>query len=296
MRWVVFFTWWGHPRMVVWCLFVALSWTLLRVTFVTVYFLPSVAEFLPGFILVPASGIYAGPAGVWGIVAGTLLGDALIGDWGTMTWFRCLAFGLGSLYAMVLWPVDSGAGAWAASPAAGPGNRAGFIRFLLAGAPICLTAAAWLSIGGSLHRLYPFAYLLGWNGMTLLLFHLLFAPPVYRLVFVEWAPRYGYWREAMADELSSGEGVPVGEALIRWGSAVGCVLGILFSVMLYDVWPFSTTWLGRHAGAWVTGSVVGSLLIQVVGLALRRRTDPAPRPPRSAGRCRDYYLPPITRG
>jgi len=295
MGWIIFVTWWRYPRMVVWCLFVTLSWTLIRLPFAHVYFLPSVVEFLPGFVWVPLSGIYAGPAGVVGIFMGTLLGDVAMGMWDGMTGFRCLAFTLSSLYAMVLWPADRNHPSGSDRPPAFAWSGTSFLRFLLLGIPICLTASAWISLGGSLHRLYPFVYLVGLNSMNNLLFYVLIAPAAFWLLSVEWAPRYGSWREVMDVDAPYGHSSWGRNVFIWSGAIAACFLGFLFSAVVYDVWPSSTAWMGRHTGAWVTAPVILSLLAQILGLAISNddRTDREPQPINRVGA---FYIPPIKKG
>jgi len=295
MWWIFFVTWWRFPRMVVWCLFITLSWTLIRLPFARVYFLPSVAEFLPGFVLVPLAGIYAGPAGVTGILIGTLLGDALTMTWSGMTGFRCLAFTLGSLYAMVLWPAGTSDPSGADRPPAFAWKCTIFLRFLLLGIPICLTVSAWISLGGSVQRLYPFAYLVGLNLMSNLLFYVLISPAAFWLLSVEWAPRYGNWREVMAVDSPYRRSSWGRNVLIWSGGISACFLGFLFSAIVYDVWPTSTTWMGRHTGAWVTAPVILSLFAQILGLAISGG-DISNEEPQPTNRVGAFYLPPIKKG
>ena len=114
-------------------------------------------------------------------------------------------------------------------------------------------------VGGSLQRLYPFAYLLGINAAQLLVFAALFAPAAWRLLAGHWAPRFGTWRDAM--DLPAGGPVLTrrAETLIGSGALLACLLGAVLSGWIYGVWPIGTPWLGRHTGAWVTGPVLAAL-------------------------------------
>ena len=281
MVWSSFIVWVRHPRMVAWFLFVAVAWMAVRLPFARVYFLAGVAEFTPGFVLVPLAGLYAGPAGVAGIVAGTLLGDLALGQWGVMTGYRVVAYGLGAVYMMVL-----------SNPGWLTGGRDGALRIGLALVPVCLSAAAWIAVGGSLQRLYPFAYLLALNAAQFLVFAGLFAPAAVRLLAGDWVPRFGTWREVMG---LSGDGADPSirvEVLIWTGAVLACVLGAVLSGWVYGVWPIGRPWLGRHTGAWVTGPVLGSLALQLAGaVSALRYADRKPAP--AGGQFTRLYLPPI---
>jgi hypothetical protein len=267
--------------MVVWFLFVAVAWTGVRLLFSPVYFLVSVAEFTPGFVLVPLAGLYAGPAGVAGIVAGTLLGDLLLGQWGGMTMFRVLAYGLGALYMMVLSDPALLAAGWRGRWAIG-------LRLI----PVCLTAAAWIAVGGALQRLYPFAYLLGLNVAQFLVFCGLLAPAALHLLAGHWTPRFGTWHDVLKTAADD-DGVPIQAELLIWiGAVAACGLGALLSGWIYGVWPVGRPWLGLHTGAWVTGPVLVSLAAQVAGAILCIRRTVREAGPHQ-GHFTRMYLPPI---
>ena len=276
-----FISWIRHPRMVAWFLLIAVAWVAVRLPFANVFFLASVAEFFPGFVLAPMAGLYAGPAGVAGIAAGTLLGDLLLGHWGEMTTFRVLAYGLSALYMMAL----SHPGRWTT-------DRREFWRIGFLLVPICLTAAAWIAAGGALRRLYPFAYLLGLNAAQFLVFSALFAPAVWHVLARHWIPRFGTWQEVLG-QADDGDPAPFAGRMLIWvGALMACVAGALFSGFVYGVWPIGSSGLGQHTGAWVTIPVCLSLMLQIIGVFLcgrRIRSRTAPEDTRFER----MYLPPL---
>lgn len=272
-------SWVRHPRLVAWFLLVTVAWVAVRVPFAQAYFLTSVAEFSPGFVLAPLAGLYAGPAGVAGIVAGTLLGDLLLGEWGGMTGYRVLAYGLSGLYMMTL-----------AGPLTLLVDQAGRRQMALRLVPACLTAAAWIAVGGALQRLYPFAYLMGLNLGQFLLFSGLFAPAVLHLLSCHWIPRYGTWQ----DILGQPEAPPsvIGGRLIWGGGVAACGLGALFSGLIYDVWPVGRPWLGLHTGVWVTVPVLVCLGVQLLGIFVGGGTTRSAADPTDE-RFSRMYIPPL---
>lgn len=274
-------SWIRHPRMAAWFLLVAVAWIVVRIPFARVYFLASVAEFSPAFLLAPMAGWFAGPAGVAGIVAGTLMGDLILGQWGEMTIFRVLGYGLSAGYMMAL-----------SYPLQLPLTSDERLRIGVLLIPMCLTAAAWIAAGGALRRLYPFAYLLGLNTAQFLVFTALFTPALLHFASRHWFPHFGTWHRVLGLTDTLPTVPPRGRWMILAGAPAACAVGALLSGLLYGVWPIGRSWLGLHTGAWVTTPVLFFLSLQIAGIVLWIRKTASPSTPNDA-RFDRMYLPPL---
>ena len=74
-----------------------------------VQMIPHHLDFQPGIVLVPLSAVFFGPAGVWGALAASLLGDKLFGQWNVLSWYRAAAVFFFALGTMRLWISRPGA-------------------------------------------------------------------------------------------------------------------------------------------------------------------------------------------
>ena len=83
---------WLYPRMVVWVILTVLAGVLARLPFAQVPIIPHYLDFHPGVVLVPLAGVFFGPAGAWGSLVASIIGDRLMGPWGAITLFRALGF------------------------------------------------------------------------------------------------------------------------------------------------------------------------------------------------------------
>lgn len=276
MRWRYFITMWAHPRMAAWTVLTALVVAVVRLPFAGMQIIPFAVEFHPGFVLAPAAGVFGGPAGVAGVLLGSLLGDYLAGFWGPVTGWRAAGQVFAALSAHVLW--------WGG--AAGKEERAApplrdMLRFAWAGTPGAVAAAAWVALGADVAHLYPFDGVATPLLLNNLFFLVLFAPAVIDFYLRHGLPAFGNWATVMGVDTSLG-GSRAGRILV-WAGALGAYL---LGLVTGGAQPGGPAVLGTWSGWPAYLSVGMCLAVQGVGivLALRpprsrpREASPSPRP------------------
>lgn len=289
MRWRYFITMWGHPRMAAWALLTTLVFALVRVPFARMQIIPFVAEFHPGFVLAPAAGVFGGPAGVLGVLAGSLLGDALLGLWGPMSGYRAAGQVFAALSAHALW--------WAAPRDAGETTEPMWreaLRFMAAGAPGAFSAAAFHGLGADTAHFYPFPAVAMTVLINNLLFLVLFAPAVIDVYRRHGFPAFGNWATVMDVDVSVSRSA-VGPVLIGSGGLAAYALGLLVGRWSGGHPASGPAVLGTWSG-WPVHLVVWLCLgVQLVGiiLALRPRRSPRVEPVLPASRPDLRYLRPL---
>ena len=77
---------WSSPRMLVFFAVTTVLLILARLPFLPMQLIPRHLDFQPGIVLVPLAAVFFGPAGVWGSLAASLLGDKLFGQWNALSW------------------------------------------------------------------------------------------------------------------------------------------------------------------------------------------------------------------
>lgn len=266
--------------MVVWFLLVGTALVLVRIPFRHVDIVPGAVEFFPGIVLVPAAGIFCGPAGVLGVAAGSLATDVLFGAWGLAALIRAVAFALGALIAERLWHDRS-------RP-----DRGRLAPFVLIGCAVSFSVAAWQSLAGTWSELYPIGYLVILHLANHILFTCLFAPLVVRSAEAYWLPSVGAWRSVMDGEFIGAE-PPAWSASLLWaGGVAACLYACLAGGWVYGVWPTAAA-VGTRTGAWVTVPVTCLLLAQLAGLYRpSSSTAVSAPPPRRFGH---LFISPIER-
>jgi hypothetical protein len=128
---------------------------LARLPFAHFQIIPHYLDFHPGVILVPLAGVFFGPAGAWGSLAASLIGDRLMGPWGAISIFRALGFFFFALSAQKMWNFSFWFEVGHVKPSLSWSHTA---RFILVSWPGCALAASWQGLGSELLRLYPFIY------------------------------------------------------------------------------------------------------------------------------------------
>lgn len=256
-------TMWFYPRMIAWFFLTAVLELLVRLPFAKFQMIPHYLDFHPGVVLVPLAGIFFGPAGAWGSLAASLLGDRLLGLWGMASAFRAAGFFLFALSARRLWDFSwrSDSVAAAMDPI---WSRTG--RFMLAAWPGCFIAASWQGLGSEVLRSYPFSYVASLLVMNNLLFCTLLGLPLYRLVARYGIPRFGTWRETMGLGGVSSPTTPLDAFFVAAGGLGACMIGWYAGRLFYHVGPMQPMVLGSYCGILVPVCVVPFLILQIVGL------------------------------
>jgi len=249
---------WKYPRMVAWFLIVTALYLLGRLAFAKAQVIPYFIEFQPYIVIVPLAGAFWGPAGVWGALAGSLIGDALLAMWGPLTFFRGAGLFLFALSAQRLWSCfrrdEVIMPEWTQA-----------VRFMTVALPGCFISASWPAWGAEWLKIYPFPYF----GSLIVLNHVVFCtllgPVLYGFAAREIVPHVGTWYDVMADG-GVGEGLSGAGALVVFASGLGAYLAGLFAAWIfYGAWPTRSTVLGIASGGAVVISVLPILLLQVVG-------------------------------
>ena len=271
MRWRHFITMWVHPRMAAWTLFTALAVALVRLPFAAMQVIPFTVEFHPGFVLTPAAGIFCGPAGVLGVLAGSLLGDLITGLWGPMTAYRAVGQVVAALSAHALWWAGCGA---SGEPAAGQVFRAA-ARFAAASLPGAFAAAAWYGVGADAAHWYPFPGVATPVLIGNLFFLLLFAPAVVDTYARHGYPAFGNWATVMGVEMDLGPS-RLGRVL-TWSGGIGAyLLGLAAGGWVGGSAPGAPAVLGTWSGWPVYLAAALGFVVHLAGIALVLRPEPKP--------------------
>ncbi len=260
------FTMWQYPRLVVWFILTTVLAVLVRLPFIRVQLIPHYLDFHPGIVLVPLAGLFFGPAGAWGALAGSLLGDRLFGPWNGAVLYRALGAFLFALGTQRLWTFSF-------HPEGDPPqatdtwNRT--LRFVLVAWAGCFVAAAWQALGMEVRRMYPFAYVVSLLALNNLLFCALLGVPLYQVMVREWIPHFGTWQGVMGIPESEGRITRRNALFIFIGSVGACLAGLYVSSLFYRVGPLQPFVLGSTTGIGVTLMVVPFLLLQAWGVFKR---------------------------
>ncbi|MBU0678765.1 MAG: hypothetical protein KJ626_11685 [Verrucomicrobia bacterium] len=257
---------WKYPRMIVWFMVSVVFMFLVRVPFIHAQIIPYYLDFNPGIVLVPLVSVFWGPAGVWGTVAASLLGDWLLGQWGPLTAYRTIGLFLFALSAQRLWT------AFPRTIGDYTGHEPGWsptMRFVLISWPGCLIAAAWAGLGSELLRLYPFPYFTVLVALNNLLFVTVLGVSMYRITARETVPYFGTWRDVMKISPHEDDLAARHVLYIVAGSLGSILIGILAAGMIYSIWPPQPYILGTRCGIWVPVLVIPFLALHLVGITRR---------------------------
>ncbi len=257
---------WRTPRMVAWFVATTLLLLLVRLVFFPAKILPYTLDFNPGIVLIPLTGVFWGPAGAWGSAAAALAGDAAIGLWGPLSWFRAIGWFLFALTAKRLW--DAYPFGLDALKAHHHPRWRRTIRFLVISWPGACVCAAWTALGTEMLKLYPFSY----SVALLLVHHLVFTTllglALYRVFAREVVPHFGTWRHILPERLQVRAAPFAGAVMMTAGAFGSCIIGIWASATYYQVGVFHLAPLGTVAGPLVPVFVVLFLLLHLAGLFL----------------------------
>jgi hypothetical protein len=258
-------TMWTAPRLVGWFFLTVAVEILVRVPFLGAQMIPHHLDFQPGIVFVPLAAVFFGPAGAWGALAASLLGDKLLGQWNVLSFFRAAGFFFFALGTQQLWDFTFRRNAPAPEL-----NRTWFhaLRFTFVSWAGCLLAASWRALGSEMMRAYPFAYIVSLLVLNNLLFCTLLGAVLYRLMAGYWVPRFGGWRDALSDAVWQRTSLSNG-ALITIGGLGSCLAGLFISGAVYDVGPLQPFVLGSHTGVLVPIVVIPFLIAQAVGVFRR---------------------------
>ena len=230
---------------------------LARLPFLPMQLIPRHLDFQPGIVLVPLAAVFFGPAGVWGSLAASLLGDKLFGQWNALSWYRAASFFFFALGTMRLWD----AGIRRDAPPPEPGRSwVMALRFTFVAMPGCFAAAAWRAIGSEMLRAYPFAYIVSLLVLNNLLFCTLLGSALYELLAGSRLARSGDWRAVMRVE-DEGRASVFNALLIVATSLGACVAGLYISKVVYHMGPLQPFMLGTSTGPGVAWVVIPLLLV-----------------------------------
>jgi len=247
---------WASPRMLALVAITTVLLILARLPFLPMQLIPRHLDFQPGIVLVPLAAVFFGPAGVWGSLAASLLGDKLFGQWNALSWYRAASFFFFALGTMRLW--DTSIRRDASPPEPGR-SWVMALRFTFVAMPGCFAAAAWRAIGSEVLRAYPFAYIVSLLVLNNLLFCALLGSALYELVAGSWVARLGNWREVVGPE-DEGRTSVFNGLLIVAASLGACVAGLCVSKAVYHIGPLQPFMLGTSTGPGVPWVVIPLLL------------------------------------
>jgi energy-coupling factor transport system substrate-specific component len=256
-------TMWLSPRLIAWFALTTILGVLARLPFSHFQIIPHHLDFNPGVVFVPLFGVFFGPAGAWGSVAASLIGDRLIGPWGAFSIFRALGFFLFSLSAQKMWNFSFWFEAGHVKPAHSWSHTA---RFILVSWPGCALAASWQGLGSELLRLYPFTYVASLLVLNNILFCTLLGLPLYRLMAGLWAPHFRMWNEVVGVDTGSGSPSLRNAIFITAGSVAALLTGFYISELVYHVSPLQPFALGACSGILVPLVVTPMLIVNATGL------------------------------
>ena len=249
---------WLSPRMMVFVALTMVLQMLARLPFLPMQLIPRHLDFQPGMVLVPLSAVFFGPAGVWGSLAASLLGDKLFGQWNALSWYRAASVFFFALGTMRLWDV---AFRRSSPPLELSRSWVMALRFTFVAMPGCFAAAAWRAIGSELLRAYPFAYIVSLLVLNNLLFCTLLGSVLYELMAGSWVVRCGDWRAVMGVE-DEGRTSLFNGLLIAAAGLGACVAGLYVSKAVYHIGPLQPFMLGTSTGPGVPWVVIPLLLVQ----------------------------------
>ena len=256
-------TMWLSPRLIAWFALTTILGVLARLPFSHFQIIPPHLDFHPGVVFVPLFGVFFGPAGAWGSVAASLIGDRLIGLWGEFSIFRALGFFLFSLSAQKMWDISFWFEAGPVKPTLSWGHTA---RFILVSWPGCALAASWQGLGSELLRLYPFTYVASLLVLNNMLFCTLLGLPLYRLMTKLWAPRFGTWKEGLGVDAGPASPSLRNVLFIAAGGVAALLTGFYISERVYHISPLQPFALGASSGILVPLVVTPMLIVNVTGL------------------------------
>lgn len=235
-----------------------------RVPFAHFQMIPHYLDFHPGAVLVPLAGVLFGPAGCWGSLAASVLGDRLMGPWGGISLFRAVGFFFFAWSAWKMWNLSLERGVGAIEPRP---TWTCTLRFVFASWAGCFAGAAWQALGSELLGAYPFTYVMTLLVLNNVLFCTMLGLPLYRLAARWWVRRFGWWGEALPS--GSGATTWVNAALVAGGALAACLVGASISGMVYGVELFQPFVLGSRTGVLVPLAVIPLLISHALG-ALRK--------------------------
>ncbi len=266
---------WCRPRLWAWIPALSLLIGLLRAGMArwpVAMIIPGFTWIDPGVALVPLAGLFGGPAGAWAAAAGTLIGDALGGQWNAMTPWRAAGAGVWALSAMTLWDATF----WSASPA--PDHRPHWgptLRGLWSIWPGALAAATVTAIGSDLLRLYAFPYALALHAIHHWVFSWVLGVSLYRILAREWTPAWGTWRSRAGLAPTDASMDLRRASLLLAGILLMAAGGELYARFAQGLRLLEPYILGLHAGPGVAWSALPGALVVATALGYPKRASRA---------------------
>lgn len=261
------FTMWMRPRLLAWFALTVLLGVLARLPFAHFQIIPHHLDFHPGVILVPLAGVFFGPAGAWGSLVASLIGDRLVGPWGAITVFRALGFFMFALSAERMWNFSFWFEVGHVKPSHSWNHTA---RFILVSWLGCALAAAWQGLGSELLRLYPFTYVASLIALNNMLFCTLLGLPLYRLMASLWVPRFGTWDAVLGKRAGPGSPSIRNVIFVAGGGVLALLTGFCISALAYHIGPLEPFALGEHTGILVPLVVIPLLIVNAAGVFLEK--------------------------
>lgn len=257
--WPDLITMWRNPTMVARFLVAFFLLFVVRLPFARLGMVPYFVEFHPGFVLLPILAVCWGPAAAWAALAAGLAGDALLGYWESVSFFRAIGWMVAVLCTQRL---VSAANLKKDETA----DVSTILRFMVVSLPACCAAAVWPAVQAGFLRYYPYCYIVALSFVNNLVFLVLFGPGLFRFLVHHTHGEVFLWRRYMS---KPGLELPVKrfpQMLIWVGSLGSLVMGLLVSGLVYDAWPWSLYLIGTSTGAWVRVVVAIFLLVLLTGL------------------------------
>jgi hypothetical protein len=233
----------GSLRVWVWFLVTATAMTITRLPFAGFQTIPGHLDFSPGIVIVPLAGVFCGPVGAWGVAAGTLFADWLLGRLGWISLFRVLAVAVFALGSRRLWDFT-----WTGGARGLDRDWTRALQFVFITWPGCFAAAAWQALGSELLKFYPFAYIVSLEILNHLLFCTLVGVPLYGIMARLWVPYFGAWPAVQSGEDIGRSTRFANAAMILIGAVGAVVLGFWISSAFYHIGPMQPFILGSSTG------------------------------------------------
>ena len=256
--WPYLITMWRNPTMVAWFIIAFVLLFVARLPFARLGMVPYFVEFHPGFVLLPILAVCWGPAAAWAALAAGIAGDALLGYWESVSFFRAVGWMVAVLCTQHLYS--------ATNIQKEESTVSAMLKFMAMSIPACCAAAVWPAIQAGFLRYYPYCYIVTLSFLNNLVFLILFGPGLFRFLVHHTHGDVCLWQRYVSRVGSTLPVTRFPRILIWVGSLGSLVMGLLVSGLVYDAWPWSLYLIGTLTGAWVRIVVAFFLIVLLIGL------------------------------